>query len=65
MKVEFERLDASPRDALSMLIPYLFHLYAARSEQGNLGSRLEMSRSVVFECGVARKDSFRSSRYRT
>ena len=60
MKVEFERLDASPRDALSMLIPYLFHLHAARSEQGNLASRLENVeiRSFRMWSGAERQLSF-------
>ena len=60
MKVESERLDASPRDALSMLIPYLFHLHAARSEQGNLASRLENVeiRSFRMWSGAERQLSF-------
>lgn len=65
MKVEFERLDASPRDALSMLIPYLSIFMPPVANKVTLQVDWKMSRSVLFECGVARKDSFRSSRYRT
>jgi hypothetical protein len=65
MKVEFERLDASPRDALSMLIPYLSIFMPPVANKVTLQVDWKMSRSVLFECGVARKDSLHSSRYRT
>lgn len=65
MKVEFERLDASPRDALSMLIPYLSIFMPPVANKVTLQVDWKMSRSVLFECGAARKDSLHSSRYRT